>query len=247
MKITFYGTNGWYDTDQGATLCVTIETDSFIIILDAGSGMFRITRDFAGTRPVYLILSHFHMDHICGLHGLSRFSIPAGLTIIGRPGTAEIIKHIIARPFTVPLEGLSYHTSVIELNGTSADIPFGIDYLELDHSDICYGYRITIDRRIITFCTDTGYCKNAVTLAEEADILITECAFLPGESNDNWPHLNPETAAGIALESGAKQLVLTHFDASRYIEKEQRTFSQTVAQQIFKNTRSSFDGMTIEI
>ena len=247
MKVTFLGTNGWYDTDQGATLCVLVESDTAVIVLDAGSGLFKMEKNMAGGRPVYLFLSHFHMDHICGLHGLSKLNIPAGMTILGQTGTGDILNHIVARPFTVPIERLPFPVSVIELGEQESTLPFQVNYLPMDHSDPCYGYRITIENRTITFCTDTGYCKNAVKLAQDADLLITECAFLPGENNTDWPHINPETAARIALESKVKQLVMTHFDASRYINREQRINSQMIAQQVFKNTISSFDGMTIEI
>ena len=36
IKVTFLGTNGWYSTDTGVTLCTLVESDDFYIILDAG-------------------------------------------------------------------------------------------------------------------------------------------------------------------------------------------------------------------
>jgi len=36
MKITFLGTNGWYDTDCGNTICTLLETTKAYILLDAG-------------------------------------------------------------------------------------------------------------------------------------------------------------------------------------------------------------------
>ena len=59
-------------------------------------------------------------------------------------------------------------------------------------------------------------------LAADADLLIAECAHLPGEQNPSWPHLNPQDAAAIARRAKAKRLALTHFDAGRYTSLQMR-------------------------
>jgi ribonuclease BN (tRNA processing enzyme) len=105
MRIIFLGTNGWFETATGNTLCVLIKTSQCDIVLDAGSGFFRLDKYIDGTKPVYLLLSHFHMDHISGLHGLSKISCGKGLTIIGQEGTRKVINTLVNRPFTVPLTG----------------------------------------------------------------------------------------------------------------------------------------------
>lgn len=247
MRIIFLGTNGWFETATGNTLSVLVKTSQYDIVLDAGSGFFRLDRFIDGTRPVYLLLSHFHMDHISGLHGLSKIRCGKGLTIIGQEGTRSVINTLVNRPFTVPLERLSYSTEIIELPAEGKNIPFGIEYLPMLHSDPCLGYRITADGRNIAFCTDTGYCENAVKLARDTDLLITECAFRPGETDSGWPHLNPETAAKIAVESGAKRLALAHFDAARYFTLEERAEAERIAREIFPETFASTDLMEVEI
>lgn len=245
MKVIFAGTNGWFNTDTGSTLCVYIAAADYDIILDAGSGLFRLDRFIDGTKPVYLFLSHFHMDHISGLHGLSRLKCGMGLTIAGQEGTAGIIATIVNRPFTKPLREMKYGAEVLEIPRDLDKIPFGVEALPLRHSDPCSGYRITVDGKTVAFCTDTGYCENAVKLSLGADLLISECSFLPGQENDQWPHLNPENAARIAFEAGVEMLVLTHFDASRYVSMEQRKYSEAVARSIFPCTVSSYDLMEI--
>ncbi len=247
MKVIFAGTNGWYETATGNTLCVLVKTEKYDIVLDAGSGFFRLDSLMDGTKPVYLLLSHFHMDHITGLHGLSKIRCDRGLTIIGQNGTRKVISTIVNRPFTVPLADLSYKVEVLELPEDHGRVPFGLEYLPMDHSDPCLGYRVTADGKSIAFCTDTGYCENAVRLGSNADLLITECAFRPGERNDSWPHLNPETAAEIAAESGASRLVLAHFDAARYLTKDDRLLAETEARGVFPRTSAAYDMMEIEV
>ncbi len=247
MRIIFLGTNGWFETATGNTLCVLLKTSQYDIVLDAGSGFFRLDKYIDGTKPVYLLLSHFHLDHISGLHGLSKINCSKGLTIIGQEGTRGVINTLVNRPFTVPLKTLAYITDILELPSDAGRVPFQLEYLPMLHSDPCLGYRITTDGKSIAFCTDTGYCENAVKLAAGADLLITECSFKPGQSNAAWPHLNPETAAKISFESGAKKLALVHFDAARYFTMEDRSEAETVARKIFPGAFAATDLMELEI
>ena len=95
---------------------------------------------------------------------------------------------------------------VRELSPGPYKLPFALDCRFLVHASPCLGYRFDLDGKIITYCPDTGVCENAVLLAEDADLLIAECAHLPGEKNPAWPHLNPQDAADIARQAKAKRL-----------------------------------------
>ena len=74
MKVTFLGTNGWYDTDTGNTLCILIESERAFIVLDAGNGIWKLDRSINDRKPIYLFLSHFHLDHVIVLHVLNIFN-----------------------------------------------------------------------------------------------------------------------------------------------------------------------------
>ncbi len=247
MNIIFLGTNGWFETETGNTLCVLVKSSKYDIVFDAGSGFFKLDRYIDGSKPVYLFLSHFHMDHISGLHGLSKINCPEGLFIVGQHGTRGVIDQLVNRPYTVSLDRLKYRAEVIELPADRKKIPFETEFLPMLHSDPCLGYRITEDGVTVAFCTDTGYCENAVKLGKDADLLITECSFLTGQSNDEWPHLNPETAARIAVESGARRLVLAHFDAARYLTAEMRKDAEYSAAAVFPHVIAASDLTELEI
>lgn len=222
MKVVFLGTNGWYDSDTGNTICTLIETEDHYIILDAGNGMHKACDYMPETKPVHLFLSHFHLDHLAGLHILAKFSHDMGMEIFGQPGTKEALKGILRHPYTLPLDELSYKTQVHELSSGRHKVPYVVECRPLVHADPCYGYRFEVDGKVLTYCTDTGYCENAVKLARGADLLITECSLRKGQSNPAWPHLNPEDAARLADRAKAKKLALTHFDADAYRSKDER-------------------------
>jgi ribonuclease BN (tRNA processing enzyme) len=221
MQIIFLGTNGWYDSLTGSTICTLINSDKYHLILDAGNGLYKADRYIKDDLPVFLFLSHFHLDHIEGLHVLSKFRFPS-LTIFGQKGTRAALNTIINEPFTVPLDKLPYPVTVRELSPGPYKLPFALDCRFLVHASPCMGYRFDLDGKIIAYCTDTGLCENAVLLAADADLLIAECTHLPGEHNPDWPHLNPDDAAAIARLAKAKKLALTHFDARRYTSLEMR-------------------------
>ncbi|HON36633.1 MAG TPA: MBL fold metallo-hydrolase [Methanothrix sp.] len=222
MEIIFLGTNGWYDSDTGNTVCTLINSDRYHIILDAGNGISKIDQHIHDDLPVYLFLSHFHLDHLVGLHVLNKFRFAQGLKIFGQKGTRAILDTIINEPFTVPLQKLPYPVEVNELLPGPYKLPFALECEFLLHSSPTLGYRLDLDGKIIAYCPDTGVCESAVHLAEDADLLITECSHKPGESSSAWPHLNPQDAADIARRAGAKRLALTHFDASRYQSMQER-------------------------
>lgn len=81
MKVTFLGTNGWYDTVTGNTCSVLVQSAEYDIIFDAGNGIAKADRYITQKKPVYLFLSHFHIDHIAGLHTLCKFRLRKGLKI----------------------------------------------------------------------------------------------------------------------------------------------------------------------
>ena len=251
MKITFLGTNGWYDTKIGNTICSLIETENYFIVLDAGNGIYKLDKYIKNSnKPIYLFLSHFHIDHIEGLHILNKFNFMQGIQIYGQKGTKKILENIINEPFTVPFDKLPYKVYIHELeetHGKENDLPFSIESRLLLHSSPCLGYRFEVDGKVIAYCTDTGICENVFKLAADADILIAECSLKESSPDSQWPHLSPEDAVKIAEKSGAKKLVLTHFDANSYISLEERDLIKIKMIDSFKDIVVAHDDVQIII
>jgi ribonuclease BN (tRNA processing enzyme) len=229
MRVTFLGTNGWFDTAAGNTICTLVETSERYIVLDAGNGIWKLDRMMHRPLPVDLFLSHFHLDHICGLHTLVKFLMPMGLRVIGPKGTQETLRKVITRPFTVPMDELPYDVEFIEMNEGGNDIGYQVEMRPLRHTSPCMGYRIGIDGKVLTYCTDTGMSDNIRVLGQDADLLVLECSFRRGGSSKTWPHLNPEEAIALGRETRAKRLALTHFDAYQYPTSQSRAEVEEMA------------------
>lgn len=247
MKITFLGTNGWYDTLTGNTCSILIQAKEYDIILDAGNGLAKADHYITDDKPAYLFISHFHLDHIAGLHTLVKFRFSRGLVICGQIGTAGILNTFVAEPFTVPFAEIPYPVQFMELDAGHHAIPFRVEALPLVHPVPCLGYRLSLDGKVITYCTDTGYCDNAVRLGRKADVLITECGLKPGQESPGWPHLNPESAIRIAREAHAKRLALTHFGAEVYRSLDERAGLQLQFRNEWPGLIVATDGLTLEI
>jgi len=234
MKIVFLGTNGWYDTCTGNTICILIETKRAFIILDAGSGLYKIDSYIKTKKPIYLFLSHFHLDHVMGFHALAKFNFSQGINIYGPKGLKAFFKSVINRPYTIPISELKTRIRLFEINNKSIAIPVNVIYRKLRHSSVCFGYRFLLEKKVVSYCADTGLCRNLFLLAKNADLLIADCAFKAGQENDKWPHLNPRNAAKLAMDSQVKQLALVHFDASLYLTLKDRKDAEIQARRIFR-------------
>ncbi len=246
MKVVFLGTNGWYSTCVGNTICTLVDSENCYIVLDAGDGLHKLDRYVKSEKPIYLFLSHLHFDHIIGLHTLGKFRFKQKICIYGYGGTIDGLK-IVRHPYTAPFVDLPLQVEVKDLTGGRHNFPFPFVTAPLVHADHCLGYRFEIDNRIVTYCTDTGVCDSVYRLAKNADLLITECSFKPGQSDWSWPHLKPEDAATIAAETNTKQLILTHFDAHAYGTIKDREEALAKAKTIFKNTIAAYDNLELEL
>ncbi|MCP4051143.1 MAG: ribonuclease Z [bacterium] len=247
MKIYFLGTNGWYDTKTGNTLCILLETSNYYIILDAGNGIHKLNQYITIDKPVYLFISHFHLDHIIGLNTLCLLNFNNGLVIFGPEDIKKNLNHFLRRPFTTPISKLPWPVEILEVPSQSDKLPFSCDFLPLEHSIYTLGLRVMQDNKVLSFCTDTVFCSNAVKLSKNADLLITECFFKPGQINENYMHLNPESAARMALESNAAKLALVHFNPLNYPSLDKRHEALNAAKAIFENTVCGFDDMSIDL
>lgn len=104
--------------------------------------------------------------------------------------------------------------------------------------------------RKLVYCTDTVYCEGAVELSKDADVLIHEATFAHQDAELAFQRLHSTStmAAQVALEAGAKHLIMTHF-SPRYAPGNAVVLDDLLkeAQAIFPNTRMAFDFFTYEI
>ena len=256
MRIVFLGTNGWFSTPTGNTNCVLVDAKERYVLFDAGDGIHRLAESAPDTsRPLDIFISHFHLDHIIGLHQLCRFRYRK-IRIFVQPKGKKIVEFVVNRPFTDALKDLP-NVEVRELAVGRNEISdsagtYAVTADWLLHADPCMGFRVELQekgrRKAVAYCLDSGPCDAIKGLSAGADLLITECGNTPGEENDPaWPHMNPELAAGLARDAKAKALALTHFAAHKYPALSDRKAALKAAKAIFPNTVCASDGLVIDV
>jgi ribonuclease Z len=121
------------------------------------------------------------------------------------------------------------------------------DGREFDGRDFCGP---TVAGRRVAYCTDTIYCRGAVELARDADLLIHEATFAARDEDLARRSLHSTTvmAARVASEAGAKRLLLTHF-SPRYAfgNAVEPNVLLAEARAIFPDTELAHDFLTVEV
>jgi len=220
----------------GNTSCVSITADDKILILDAGTGIRNLGSAII-SKPdleIFVIVTHSHWDHIQGFPFFTPIYQP------NRPVhmfptlhkknvvLASLIDqmdgaHFPITPDQVP-SNFNFVTEnpleFLESNG------FHLEMVPMNHPGKAFGYKITIDDKVICYFTDneidppyeksielnelTNQCRNA-------DILIHDAQYTEDDMplKHGWGHslISQVTELGKAAE--VKNLVYYHHDPER--------------------------------
>lgn len=254
MKIYFLGTNGWYSSPTGDTPCILIDSKDHYVIFDAGNGIYKIDKYIKEDKPISLFLTHFHIDHVSGLHMLGKFNFKQGIDIYFANGRKKDFETFVNPPYTI---GINYDKKNIlnlktkirlhELDEGDNNVGFPVEMRKLYHGYENHGFKVTLGKKSIVYSGDTKIASNGLLLAKGADLLIHECSNIVSSEKDEWGHTDPIQTAKFARDAGVKKLVMTHFGASLYDTLEKRKVAKKKAQKIFQNTIAATDDLILEI
>lgn len=206
------------------------------VLVDAGGGVFeRLGR--AGIAPADLglvLLTHTHIDHTGGLAPVVFSAFMEGredpLTVVGpaagndQPGCGRFVELLFGTKgawsylHSFPGFGIEAHevpsdptrdaqVTVID-DGTVA-----VRAVAVPHGMMpALAYRIDLGGVAVVFSGDVQeFHQSLVALAADCDTLICNLALPEREVEHSHLHAKPSQVGKMAEESGARQLVLTHF------------------------------------
>jgi phosphoribosyl 1,2-cyclic phosphodiesterase len=243
MEIRFWGTRGSIPSPGPSTLefggnttCLEVVLHSGRrIVIDGGTGIRLLGEHLqttVATIRIHLLLTHNHWDHLIGLP----FFFPiyredAEIQIDGWPLAYQAMQRVFDDHmgdgfFPVAFDELKAHTSFLNKIARTPLVldDVHIDAMPLNHPQGCLGFRFREEDQTMVFITDNelgldgGYrFPDFVKFAQGADLLIHDAQYLPEEmpGHRGWGHSTYEEAVQLALEAGAKTLLLTHHDPGR--------------------------------
>ena len=219
MRVTVVGCSGSFAGPDSPASCYLLEGEhsgrTWRVLLDLGSGALGALHRFIDPLDIDAVLiSHLHPDHyfdISGLYVMWRYH-PLGarprIPIFGPP---EVGRQC-ARSYGLRREpGMSAEFDFHEYDDHPIRLgPFTITVTEVTHPVTAYGIRVESGGRVIAYSGDTGPCQQLVELAEGADLLLAEAAFVEGRPNPVDLHMTGRQAGAAAAAAGVGRLVLTH-------------------------------------
>jgi len=254
MKIYFLGTNGWYTTPTGDTPCILIDSRDRYVVFDAGNGIYKIDQYIKENKPIFLFVSHFHIDHVSGLHILMKFNFQQGIDVYFAKGRKKDFDLLVNPPYTIGINKNETNVLVLqtkirlhELEEGDSNIGFPVRMKKLYHAYENHGFRIILEGKSIAYSGDTKRGLNGLLIAKDVDLLVHECSNIVSPDQDIWGHTDPVQTAQFALDAGVKKLVLTHFGAHLYETLEMRKEAEKKARKIFPNTIAATDDLVLEV
>jgi phosphoribosyl 1,2-cyclic phosphodiesterase len=241
----------------GNTSCVEVTLGEHRIILDGGTGLRRLGNTLLGKHvDATVLLSHVHWDHIQGIPFFTPIYIPGTNLrfITGNNPTPlrEALHTQMKKPhFPVDMNDLPSHLTFDDVKHRTMVGDVEVTVARANHPDAVYAFRLEHEGRAIVYATDTEHysCVDArlVTLARDADVLIYDAQYLPGEypARIGWGHSTWEAGVELARAAGVGKLVLFHHDPGRtdagVAEIEAMTQSE------FRETVAAREGMEIKL
>lgn len=272
MRIKFWGVRGSTPTPQaenlrygGNTSCVEVRLGQSLFIFDCGTGLRtlgqHLRQEFNGSAMcAHVFVSHFHWDHIQGIPFFGPFyDKPENRFLFHSSSRTRSLKRVMEEQMAVPY--FPVNTTEMKAGRNFYDLEPGridldgisVEAMWLNHPQGCMGFRLETKEGIFVYATDNepgdvAFDKNVRKLAVGADVLVYDAQYLPEEyeaRKRGWGHSHWREGVNIAMESGAKELVLYHHDPDHDDACIDRTVSE--ARNYYARVRAAAEGMEIEI
>ena len=216
MQLTILGSGGGMPSGIRETACTLVREGERALLLDSGTGARRLVTDPAhleGVEHLDVVLTHFHLDHVCGLPYLPMLPVSGSIWAPGAwlYGTdSAAILEPLRRPPIAPTDFTAVYP--VEELGAGDQVVGGFAVrasAQPRHWSPSAGLRIGNELALVT---DTPYEESSAALAEGVRVLLHEA--WSSSSAPMYPEHDATAAdaARVAREAGAAELVLIHLN-----------------------------------
>ncbi len=255
MKIIPLGTNGFLSSFNRQTACFAIPFGKILIILDAGSGLFRLAEPegkklLDGVKEVHLFLSHYHLDHVIGFYGAFQLLKDKKMTVFAESGRQVFWEFVKLKYFPVDYTKAHRDFTWKALQEGIYDFSsYKVSVLKQHHRDeTSLSFRLTFPKTDLVYATDGEPTKKVIEFARGAKLLLHEHNLtgealwkkkVPLEKQVIDGHVTTIGAAMVAREAGVGKLALIHHEV--YFDQKKLEEEVLVAKKIFPKTELAMD------
>lgn len=216
MRLTVLGSAAaWSESRCRPSSSYLVEDGESALVLDLGQGALSSLFEHRDPSSVTAIaVSHMHADHhvdLVPLRNLLRFGYPEPRSI-GLLAPRELRERYDA--FLGEDDFLELLPGPDIAQGDHEVGPFGLQAHPVTHSERSHAFRVTLtsdpDGPGLVYSGDCGQADDLLPLVRPGDTLLCEAFWSTLEPIPAAMHLTAAQAAGVARETGASQLILTH-------------------------------------
>lgn len=225
MKLTIVGCTGSMSGPESAASSYLIQARdgdrTWSLLLDMGPGSFgSLMRLMEPGQLDAVFLSHLHADHMSDMiscHVYRRWHPDGALGPVDvyAPGGAMERVRGVGGDGADETYGTEFAFHALAEEAPVQVGPFTVTAHAVEHPVEAYALRIegpseSGGRAVITYSGDTDECAGLVSAARDADLFLSEAAFVEGRDDVRGIHLTGERAGDVATQAGSRLLVLTH-------------------------------------
>jgi ribonuclease BN (tRNA processing enzyme) len=216
VDVLILGSGGWMPTERRETACVFLRRDDHALLLDAGTGVRRLATNTALLDDVVrldVVLTHFHLDHVCGLSFLPALPLQAGVWAPGRwlyGSSSEALLGPLRRP---PISAFAAAElgQIHELEAGRQRIGAFMVTARAQRRHWAPTTGLRIDDQIAVM-TDTAYDPEGVPLARNVVHLLHEAWSSSDAPRSADGDATGRDAGRIAAAANVEQLTLIHLN-----------------------------------
>ncbi len=238
MKVISLGTNGFFPSFGRQTACYAIPYNKTLIVLDAGSGLFRFAetigqRLLKEAEEIHLFLSHYHLDHTFGFYAAFKLFEGKKVTVFA-PTDKKVFSDLAREYFPIDYEKTHKNFMWQKLKiGENKTEKYSVGVRKQDHrGEGSLAFRFSFD---LAYITDSEYSKEGIEFVRGVKLLLHE-HYLTGSEKVYFDgkHVTTVGAATIAKEANVRKLALIHHYP--FADDKQLESQLKLAMTIFPNT-----------
>lgn len=257
MKIIPLGTNGFFPSFGRGTACYAIPYGKKLIILDAGSGLFRLAEPegeklLKGVAEVHLFLSHYHLDHTFGFYAAFKLLQGKKVIVFGSHKKQVFSEFINIKYFPVNYSKVHHNFLWRELEEGSHKIgSYKVAVRRQYHrgeGSLAFRFELP-SKKSLAYVTDSEPTKESVEFVSKVDLLLHEWEFTGNkilekgkiklEEQIHDGHVTTLGACLIAGRAKAGKLILIHHHP--FADERELNRQLKLARSIFPKTELAYD------